>query len=139
MDICCICNDKLDNGQSTVQLRDKGSDGMNKASKERGDTITVQPGQYVHQECRKVYCNPKIIELNKKKTNKGNNTTVPQLRSKALFSFADICLFCGQDAKISGKKRGQNVFPVRTEDFQKTVETICNNEEMNGQQRFEVD
>ncbi|CAC5362575.1 unnamed protein product [Mytilus coruscus] len=126
MDKCMICNDNLNNGKQTVQLRDKGSSGINKASRERGETILVQPGQSVHQECRRVYCNPKAIDRSKKKTNIESNADSPNLRSQTLFSFADHCLFCGLEAKILGKKKGQSIFPVRTEDFQTTVDTICN-------------
>ena len=34
---------------------------MCKASEERTDTINVVPGQQVHQDCRRKYCNPQQV------------------------------------------------------------------------------
>lgn len=49
------------------KLREKGSEGINKCSRERNDEIAhTIPGQYVHRECRRVYCLPQNIEQAKK-------------------------------------------------------------------------
>ena len=59
-DECVICK------QSTgtlpkATLTEKGSESINKASKERKDTIFCLPGQKVHQECCRKYCKPDQI------------------------------------------------------------------------------
>ena len=48
------------------------------------------------------------------------------LRSKEQFTYKDNCLFCGQQAsQTDTSKRGIDVFPVRTKDFQINIEKIC--------------
>ncbi|VDH88715.1 protection of telomeres protein 1 [Mytilus galloprovincialis] len=38
----------------------------------------------------------------------------------------DHCLFCGKEAQLKSKLKGNDVFPVRTDDFQKRIEQVCN-------------
>ena len=52
-----------------MAVREKGSQGINDASKERGDNIHVEPGQLVHQECRCVYTNVNRIAMDIKQSN----------------------------------------------------------------------
>ena len=49
---CVICDKSLDGEDDVITLREKGSEGINRASIERNDTITMVPGQQVHQNCR---------------------------------------------------------------------------------------
>ena len=45
-----------------------GCDGIKKASEASGIIIIgILPGQQVHQECRKIHCNPKCIDAYKRK------------------------------------------------------------------------
>ena len=46
---CPICQKSLDNGNDVATLREKGSEGINRASRERNDLIQIGPGQKVHQ------------------------------------------------------------------------------------------
>ena len=122
---CLICCQSLANGQDHVKLRQKGSDSINAANKVRLDNITFLPGQTVHVHCRKDYCNPIRIKLslNKKPT---QTVLSPSLRSNTeRFNFSTNCLFCAQRAKFVGRKRGYNVYPVRTVEFKKNIEQIC--------------
>lgn len=41
------------------------------------------------------------------------------------FNFREHYLFCGTGDKYNGKKRGYDVYPVRTHDFQSNVARIC--------------
>ena len=50
---CPIC--PLDNVNVVVTLREKGSGGINWASRERNDLIQTVPGQKVHQKCRREF------------------------------------------------------------------------------------
>ena len=59
---CVICNKSLDGEDDVVTLREKGSEGTNRASVQRNDAITMVPGQQVHQDCRREYCLPSNIE-----------------------------------------------------------------------------
>ena len=64
---CAICQKSLDNVNDVVTLREKGSEGINRASTERNDRIQTVPGQKVHQTCRREYCHPSYINTAKKK------------------------------------------------------------------------
>ena len=58
---CAICQKSLDNGNDAVTLREKGSAGINRASRERNDLMQTVPGQKVHQTCcREYYHIPKL-------------------------------------------------------------------------------
>ena len=41
------------------------------------------------------------------------------------FQFRENCIFCGNYAKLSDKKRGIDVFSVRTLNFSKNIMSIC--------------
>jgi len=54
-DGCPICKERLENGSDVVQIRQKGADGINAASVQRGDNVDVAAGCKVHTDCRKRY------------------------------------------------------------------------------------
>ncbi len=127
MDDCCFCNKPLNNGDPTVELRLKGSNGVNRASQQRGSIIRTVPGQHVHQICRRNFCEPSRIHVAKNKAStsieSGEGTSLRSLHPP--FDFSKHCIFCGQPAKYDGRKRGFDVIPVRTKDFQQKVAKIC--------------
>ncbi|CAH3022720.1 unnamed protein product, partial [Porites evermanni] len=129
MEYCVICKELSTNGLETVELRQKGSDGINNASKLRGDTLQTFAGQRVHQKCRQKYCHVKVIRSYIKKHTADEETSSSASRtlrsSEPTFDFGERCLFCSQPAKLTGNKRGHDVFPVRTLDFQTTLNRIC--------------
>ena len=47
------------------------------------------------------------------------------LRSIESFDFKTNCLFCTKGAKLHAKKRGYDVFPVRSLEFQDTISRVC--------------
>ena len=59
-ELCAICKETFDENTSPVAyLGEKGSASINQASVARNDSNTLCiPGQKVHQECRRKYCNP---------------------------------------------------------------------------------
>ena len=130
MEVCVICNQSLSDGQPTVELRTKGSEGVNKASKARGSDVTTEAGQRVHVQCRKEFINPKRIASDIDKS-----IGLPQqpsfaLRSESLcFRFNEHCLFCGTTAqpelKLKGKRTYDEVYPVRTLDFCSRLQQVC--------------
>lgn len=68
MDLCVFCKNDLGTGK-TIELREKGSIGVNNASSERGDSISTNAGQVVNEECRRTYVNPLVINKFEKKIN----------------------------------------------------------------------
>lgn len=128
MEDCVFCSQPLANGQPTVVIRQKGSSGIQKATEIRGDCLEVPPGQTVHQQCRKDYCNPNTIISYKRKSGSAVNPDNGQkrLRSRSQkFVFKESCLFCGQQDIYSGRKRGHTVIPVLTSDFDCSIRKIC--------------
>ena len=59
---CCLCREPLSNGKTTVTIREKGAKNINEYSKLRNDSICVEPGQTLHQDCRREYTNMKSFK-----------------------------------------------------------------------------
>ena len=65
---CSICKHPVDTGGPSVStLREKGSSAINHASSIRKDSIHTVPGEKVHKDCRRKYCNPHQIAKDTKK------------------------------------------------------------------------
>lgn len=81
----------------------------------------------VHQKCRRDFCSPK------KSTSKiiEEQPAIGRRFVKPRFNTKEHCFFCGQPAKNDGRKRGNDVIPVRTQDFQDSIAQIC--KERNGE------
>lgn len=45
---CAICHEDPCNSISLIKIGEKGSEGILKASGERGDNLEIQTGQHVH-------------------------------------------------------------------------------------------
>jgi predicted nucleic acid-binding Zn ribbon protein len=111
--VCTICSNKLDEGE-TVKLR---------ASIERGTpSIVVSEGQTVHVDCRKKHINTKPNRVPGKK----KRISEPALRSQEPdFCFKDNCFFCGKEIALDTKHDSEDVYPVRTFNFQRTILSAC--------------
>ena len=61
-ELCAICKHPVDSGEhSASTLYPKGSLAINEASNSRKDSIHTVPGDKVHKDCRRKYCNPDQI------------------------------------------------------------------------------
>lgn len=76
---CIICKKSLNGEGDVVTLKEKGSEGINRASAERVDNITTVPGQQVHQNCRQEYCRPSSINRAKKSVSDETTTVLTRL------------------------------------------------------------
>ncbi|VDI27017.1 Hypothetical predicted protein, partial [Mytilus galloprovincialis] len=124
-DVCAICKKDTHDDHQTVKLREKGSIRINIASKERGDNIVTKSGQIVHEQCRRTYTNVNSINALKRKPSEPVNEP-PILRSEKQFDFKDDCLFCGASViENAAKRKTFEVHAVRTTEFQKSIEQIC--------------
>ena len=52
-DTCPICREDLGDASDVVEVRQKGADGINSASVQRGDDIVVSAGLEVQSKSRK--------------------------------------------------------------------------------------
>lgn len=80
----------------------------------------------MHIKYRKDFCNPITIEQLKKKDQGDTPRQAKRLWSgESSFSYPDHCLFCGQVDVYHNKRKGYELIPVRTFDFQETVTAVC--------------
>ena len=98
---CVICKQpvQVDGPSPPATLGEKGSVSINKASESRGDTIHSRPGQQVHQDCRRKYCNSHQIAKTVKLGEQGHGSAIqtPALRlAERQFTWTTDCFFCGQ-------------------------------------------
>lgn len=94
---------------------------MNRICKERDSDIQVTPGQVVHSHCRRDFIHPR----NSIHVPLINETDKSVTRSATEFDFQNACMFCGKHAKTNKRKRGVDVYPVRTLDFQESIKIKC--------------
>ncbi len=127
-EICPICRESLQDENPIVTLREKGSDGINNASEQRNDSVRTVPGQKVHVECRRTYCNPHKIAQAKKDTVSPEKVGEKcQLRSgDTSFCFATDCFYCATPVNADNlKKKGVDFFPVTAVETKGKVLEIC--------------
>ena len=127
---CVICNTRLNGEGDVVTLKEKGSEGINRASAERFDSITTVPGQQVHQNCRREYCRPSSIKRAKKSVSEETTSSRRSFTRKAeqCFSFKTDCFFCGTKVEFgsnSKRKRLDEAFSVTTIETKDTILKIC--------------
>ena len=124
MSCCIFCTKELGDGQPTTQLREKGCVTINTLASSLGLSVIVTTGQRVHKDCRRDFCRPREArQLGNRGA--GFSEEYRRLRSNGGFDFGQHCLFCGKAAKLKGCKRGHDVYPVRTFDFQATIREVC--------------
>ena len=111
------------NGQETLALRQKGSDSINTTSNKRGDDIKTVTGQKLHKDCRRDYIHKRNIV--KQEPSASTVSPIKARRSIESFNYKLQCIFCAQTAKLSGRKRGHDVYNVRMLEFQDSIEAIC--------------
>jgi hypothetical protein len=122
---CGICQKELKGGEDVTCIRQKGADGINAASMQRGDNIVVTAGCKVHSNCRKQYTNSIEIGLYLKKKQGGEcRATKRSARvSEGPFESKTDCLFCGINVQ-----RWNAVYSyVKTDNFEQTILQCCDN------------
>ena len=119
-DNCPLCKEKMEI-KAHIGIVQKGANGINKASEQRGDDIVVEAGDRVHEKCRKVYTNPKEIErfLNKKKAPFKDKKRTTRDHTGTFDSKTD-CLFCGIKVTENSK-----YYCVRTKIFTSSILDCC--------------
>ncbi len=124
---CVICNKEIQKGNDIVKLKDKSSESVNTASEKRGSRIKTCPGQIVHKECRRCFCEPNRISSDKSKAQQSNEAyqNISLRSEKERFEFKVHCLFCGLPAIKDGKRKNSDVWPVKSLGFQETVRKQC--------------
>ena len=117
-----ICKERIEDHDSSVRIREKGAEGINAASIQRGDSIVVTAGCEVHVDCCKQYTNHRMISHALNKT----IVEVPRKRSARLsdgpFNSSTDCIYCGTTVKFDASDFSY----VKTDTFVKTILQCCN-------------
>ena len=121
--ICSICGEIINDGDDKAKLTQKGCVGIQNASKLRGDSLTVVPGQTIQTECKRAYSNKYVIALDTKKhwTSAAQNTPrLLRLQQKSSV-FKTIASFVASQSKYMAKSEammfGQSELKVRKRKF----------------------
>ena len=125
---CAICQKSLDNGIDAVTHREKESEGINWARRERNNRIQTVSGQKVHQTCRREYCHTSYINRAKKKERESSKSSRRSLdrKTEQSFNFKTDCFFCGTNVDLEDQKRRKgDVFRVTTLETKHTVLQTC--------------
>ena len=122
---CAICLKTIES--DGVVLTSKGIDGVNRASKARGETVSVAQGDSVHKECRQNYTRPSnIAKYVRQSEEAGQARRNIRPRRKLPLDFKKDCLLCGTEIdKEQERKRARVVCTVRTMDMQQTILNEC--------------
>ena len=123
---CPLCQKEL-GSEDEVKIGKKGAEGINNASVERGNNITVTDGTTVHKSCRSTYINKKYIEKDKKSKFDSTSSVKRSARlSIGPFDSKTDCLFCGE--KVVTSKVNvyyENYSCVRTYNFVENILVVC--------------
>ena len=127
---CAICKQSVDGGGSSVStIRERGGSAINRASDTRKDSIHTVPGQMIHLECRRKYCNPaqiaKVVRQEQPGPSTSSDRHILNRSSEEGFSFKTDCIFCGRPIKLVRKKKKQEVLQVKTIEFKDTIMVTC--------------
>ena len=127
-ELCPICEGELDEGGEISQIRQKGADGINKASSQRGDAIVVTVGTKVHIKCRREYTKQQniLVHLSKKGASP-NSPKKTRKRSAGPFISKTDCLFCG----IGISPGNSDYSYVKTDSFTRTILECCDDRKDN--------
>ena len=108
---CVICLESLDNVNDVVTLLEKGSEGINRASRERSDLIQTVLGKKVQQTCRREYCHPSYINRAKKNKRESSISSRSSLdrKTEQSFNFKTDCLFAEQTLIWTIRREGKRM------------------------------
>ena len=121
MERCVFCDQNLNDGQPTITLTAKGSNGVNGPSKIRGSSIRTEVDQSVHQECQRLFTDQKNVASTKNQLQDRHTPHVLRSTSQQ-FNFNEHCLFCGSLQSSMTGKEPNDAFP---DDFKASVSEVC--------------
>ena len=126
---CILCNESAEGLKNKrIKLTHKGSRGIRKASKERGESVDAKEGDYVHEKCRKDYCLKQNIDRAKRQSLSAT-PVIPRPLVRAVestFRFDRNCFFCGTEVNFEyNRKKSQDAFRVTTLETKDSVLKVC--------------
>ena len=102
--LCAICKHPVDRGAPSSILTEKGSSNINQASITRKDRIHTVPGDKIHRECHRKYCNPHQIakDTNQNESKPSTSRDRPILRRS--FPSRPIASFVADQSNLGGRE-----------------------------------
>ncbi len=104
-----------------VEVHQKGADGINNASVQKGNNVHISAGEIVHSKCRQTYINKKDIKIQQE------NKAEPPKRSARVatgpFNSQTDCLFCGTTITHGSKDTSS----VKTDTLAESILECCDN------------
>ena len=125
-----MCKQPIGTTQQSSKLTEKGCQSIANASTLRGEDVSPSVGDIVHVDCRRKFVHPREIQKDIQCLNATPAAAFPedvQLRSKGEFHFERHCFYCTQPAKVDGRKRGFDVYPVSIIQMKGTILSECRN------------
>ena len=107
---CVICKEPIWNIADGVVLRQKGANGINNASKERGDAVNVTTGESIHKICRANYTKPQNIAVATRETPKVEVSIYLDPKLRNLTSKSTVC-FVVRGIATKAKRRILFLYP----------------------------
>ncbi len=118
---CPICCKNVRDGSDVVEVHQKGADGINNASVQRGNNVHISAGEIVHSKSRQTYINKKDIKIQQE------NKAEPPKRSARVatgpFNSQTDCLFCGTTITHGSKDTSS----VKTDTLAESILECCDN------------
>ena len=123
MEVCSICGEICEAKDDSSILGEKGASSIKVAD----CSIECKAGDRVHKKCRINIVRPKYVKKHPSTSvDITQNANVISRRSQtSSYIPKEHCIFCGKGAKYDGKKKGFEVFPVRTDAFQTSIVNVC--------------
>ena len=129
MKVCSLFpTEERDKDQSSLPVVKLGAIGVNRASDARRSSFRVKVGETVHIKCRNNYIK---LDRNLSKSETSSADVPEQVitspTSTVTFDITTQCVLCGFPAKYDHKtrKKGSEVHPVLTLEFQKLIGKVC--------------
>ena len=118
---CPICKEDIGNGSEVSTIDQKGANGMNAASTQRGDRIVVEAGVKVYTDCRKLCTNPQQIERKLSVNLAPISPAKTRTRdAKDLFNNKTDCFFC----EVTIQPESSDYSNVKTDTFADSILNI---------------
>lgn len=113
--------------EETVVVREKGAEGINRASIARGVKVRIEAGTRVHKTCRINHINKKDIANASSKDNSARPVKRSARVSLGPYDNKTHCFFCGTDTtKIDPKRKCEDrICYVKTDAFVQTILVHC--------------
>ncbi|MCP3852917.1 MAG: hypothetical protein GY694_22215, partial [Gammaproteobacteria bacterium] len=117
---CPICNEDIYNDGKISKITEKGAEGINIASRRRGNDIVVEAGVNVHIACRKRYTDTRDIEK-KEGADPPINLKKRTRNTESSFKNKTDCFFCG----VTITPDSSDYSEVKTHTFADSIKTFC--------------